>query len=78
MEILYNIKSWCINAVLSISIWNDIILFILGAIIPKICSNFWHNFWRNRQNKKTKKCDDMVYVACCIVYFFCSIYLYKI
>ncbi len=55
MEILYNIKPWCINAVLSISIWNDIILLILGAVLPKICSNFYHNVRHNRQNKNNKK-----------------------
>ncbi len=55
VEILYNIKPWCINAVLSISIWNDIILLILGAVLPKICSNFYHNVRHNRQNKNNKK-----------------------
>lgn len=55
VEILYNIKSWCINAVLSISIWNDIILFVLGVVLPKIGSNWRLNFQHNRQNRNNKK-----------------------
>lgn len=55
MEILYNIKQWCINAVLSLSIWNDIILLVLGAVLPKICSNFYHNIRHNKQNKQDRQ-----------------------
>ncbi len=55
MEFVYSIKSWCINTALSISIWNDIVLLVLGAIFPKIVSNFCHNVQHNRKNKNHKK-----------------------
>lgn len=55
MEILYSIWSWCIKAVLSISIWNDIILLILGAVFPKIISIIYHNIKNNKQNRINKK-----------------------
>lgn len=71
VEILYNIKSWCINLVLSISIWNDIILLILAAVFPKICSIFYHNVRHNRQNKNNKKSVIpwfILFVALCIFF----------
>lgn len=59
MELLQSIKSGCFNTILSLSIWNDIILLIYGAILPPIVTNSYQNIQRivsnsNRRNRYIK------------------------